>query len=251
METKRANLLNMKKITIKIRRYEPETQKVLIEKRTMTVDEDSTVLDLLNQINETEQASLSYRYSCRMSICGSCGAKVNGKPVLMCSTFCRDLPSEIVIEPLSSFPIIKDLVVDTDNAMDKMRDALPYTSFVSKKSTTPLKQTPEETEKMKQTSQCIKCMLCYSACPVYSLDNNFIGPAAAATADRYNNDPQDTLKEERMDSITSKNGVWDCSFIGECSVVCPKNVDPALAIQKLKVMGVFHSAKSALKPRKK
>lgn len=239
-----------KKLTVNIKRYNPETEKVSIDTYKIEVQKDMTILDVLTHLNENVQASISYRSSCRMSICGSCGAMVDGKPVLMCSTFCRDLPNTITIEPLRNFPVTKDLVVDTDNAMDKMRDALPYTSFVSRKnSVTP--QTPKQLEKLKQTSQCIKCMLCYSACPVYAIDNDFIGPAATATAYRYNVDVHDNLKEERMDSLTSKNGVWKCSFIGECSVACPKNVDPALAIQKMKVMGVFHTAKSAIKPKKR
>lgn len=239
------------KITIKIKRYDPETEKVSVETYKVEREKDMTVLDILNHINEKKQVSLSYRYSCRMSICGSCGAVVNGRPVLMCSTFARDLPDTITIEPMRNFPVVKDLVVDTDNAMDKMRDALPYTSFVTRKNQKVLKETPEDLKKLEQTSQCIKCMLCYSACPVYGLDNEFIGPAASATAYRYNKDVHDTLKDERMDTLTSKDGVWKCSFIGECSVVCPKNVDPALAIQKLKVAGVLHSAKRVVKPRKK
>lgn len=209
-----------------------------------------TVLEAINNINEKKKAGLSYRHSCRMGICGSCGAVVNGKPVLMCSTFCRDLDSTIQIEPLKNFRIIKDLVVDTDNAMNKVRDALPYTKLATRKAAKENIQPPENLEDIKQTSQCVKCMLCYSACPVYGLDDKFIGPAAAATGYRYNQDSRDTLKEERMNSLTSKNGVWNCSFIGECSVVCPKKVDPAIAIQKLKIMGVLHTAKKFLVPKK-
>ena len=184
-----------------------------------------------------------------MGMCGSCGAMVNGKPVLLCSIFCIDLKQPIEIRPMRNFPIIKDLVVDIDNAMNKIRSALPYTDFVTKKSKIPLTQSPKEREKLDQTSQCIKCMLCYSACPIYGIDNNFIGPAAASTAYRYNSDPRDTLKNKRLDVMTSKDGVWDCTFVGDCSIVCPKNVDPAKAIQKLKVMGVLHTVKSIFKKK--
>lgn len=233
-------------INLNIRRYDPETEEVSTVTYEIEAEQDTTILDILNHLNENQQAAISYRFSCRMSICGSCGAMVNGRPTLMCSTFIRDLPDDITIEPLRNFPVVRDLVVDTDNAMDKMRDALPYTSFATQKSQKPIKQTPEDLEKLKQTSQCIKCMLCYSACPVYGLDNDFIGPAATATAYRYDQDNHDQIKEQRMDSLTSKDGVWKCSFVGECSVVCPKNVDPALAIQKMKIMGVMHSAKKVL-----
>lgn len=237
-------------ITINIKRYDPETEEVSIAAYKVETEQDATILDILNFLNEHKNAAISYRFSCRMSICGSCGAMVNGRPTLMCSTFIRDLPDDVTVEPMRNFPVVRDLVVDTDNAMDKMRDALPYTSFVSKKSKKPLKQTPEQLKKLKQTSQCIKCMLCYSACPVYAVDDEFIGPAATATAYRYDQDNHDDLKEERMDSLTSKDGVWKCSFVGECSDVCPKNVDPALAIQKMKIMGVLHTTKKLIKPSK-
>ena len=236
-------------INIDIKRYDPETEELSVQAYKVETEQDATILDILNFLNEDKHAAISYRFSCRMSICGSCGAMINGRPTLMCSTFIRDLPDNITVEPMRNFPVIRDLVVDTDNAMDKMRDALPYTSFVSKKSKQPLKQTPEELQKLKQTSQCIKCMLCYSACPVYAVDEEFIGPAATATAYRYDQDTHDEIKEQRMDSLTSKDGVWKCSFVGECSDVCPKNVDPALAIQKMKIMGVLHTTKKILKPQ--
>ena len=239
-----------KKITINIKRYDPETEQISIEEHTVQPRHDLTILDALNEINERENAGLSYRFSCRMGICGSCGAVVNGKPVLMCSTFCREFKTPISVEPMRNFPVIKDLVVDTDQAMDKFRDALPYTSFSQQKELKNIPQSPAQLEKIKQTSQCIKCMLCYSACPVYAVHPSFIGPAAAAAGYRYNEDNRDHLREKRMDSLTSKDGVWNCTFVGECSAVCPKSVDPAKAIQKLKIMGVLHSVKSLFKKKK-
>ena len=114
-------------------------------------------------------------------------------------------------------------------------------------------QTPKERKKLEQTSQCIKCMICYSACPVYGMDKNFVGPAAGALAMRYNSDTRETKenKEKRMDQVTSEKGVWKCSFVGECSAVCPKRVDPAQALQRLKLMGALHMAKKTLTPAKK
>lgn len=243
-----------KSVTIQIKRYNPEEEKNSVDTFEVPMTHDLTVLDALNHIKNSEEGSLTYRWACRMGICGSCGAVVNGKPVLMCSTFCRDLKHPITVEPMRNFPVVKDLVVDIDNAMDKLRQALPYTTMMKNKAKLDheLIQSPKQREKIEQSSQCIKCMLCYSACPVYGMDqDHFVGPAAGALAKRYNDDNHDQIKEERMDSMTAKNGVWNCSFVGECSVVCPKKVDPALAIQKLKVMGVLHIIKSALTIRKK
>ena len=86
---------------------------------------------------------------------------------------------------------------------------------------------------------CINCMCCYAACPQYALDKTFIGPAALALAHRYNLDSRDQGKSDRLDILADHDGVWDCSFVGACSEVCPKSVDPAAAIQQMKVDGAM------------
>ena len=236
---------------IQIQRYSPEKKKFWFEEYFVPYSKKITVLDALEYIKKGKDASLTYRSSCRMAVCGSCGMIVNEKPVLACSTYCYKQKQPIVLKPLKNFPIIKDLVTDTDSALSKFRNAMPYTDFIRKR--TNLKdeniQTPSQLKKLSQTSQCIKCMLCYSVCPVVAVNKNFIGPAAGANAYRYQKDSRDILKNERMDSVTKKDGVWKCSFVGECSNVCPENVDPALALQKLKVMGVLNALK--IKPKKK
>lgn len=235
----------------KITRYDPERSQFTTEDYSIQAPKKITVLAALHLINRQHQISLSYRFSCEMGICGSCGATVNGKPVLTCHTFCNQLAQPIEISPLRNFPVIKDLVVDISGPFNKMRWAMPYTNLTINKSPTlahELLQSPENRKKIDQTSQCIKCMLCYSACPVYNSKRDFVGPAVAALADRYNRDARATLKNERMDAITGNDGVWNCTFVGECSVVCPKNVDPAKALQKLKAAGMFHLLKK-IKPQ--
>ena len=96
------------------------------------------------------------------------------------------------------------------------------------------RQAPAQVENFQQFSQCINCMLCYAACPVYAIEPEFLGPAAIALARRYNLDSRDEGKRERTAVIAASEGIWECTFVGECSVVCPKNVDPAKAIQQSK-----------------
>lgn len=228
-----------KTIKVRVKRYSGEGQPTY-DTFSIPFQEDITILDALQEIKEKNDGSLTFRWSCRMGICGSCGAMVNGKPVLMCETYLRDLPSgesenPVTVEPLRNFPIVKDLVVDIDDGMEKFRQAMPYTDFAKDH------QTPHEQKKLEQTSQCIKCMLCYSACPVYGLDKKFVGPAAGALAYRYQSDTREpkSEKKKRSDSTIGKDGVWKCSFVGECSHACPKKVDPALALQRLKLMGAM------------
>ena len=239
----------MQTVKFKISRYDPQAGKNYWDEHTLPFHKDLTVLEALNRIKGEKSHSLAFRQSCGMGICGSCGAVVNGKHVLMCQAFCRDLKQPIVIEPLKNFPVIKDLVVDIEKPMEHLRKVMPHTRTQLQKThgKEHLLQSPAQRKKIEQASQCIKCMLCYSACPVYGLKNNFIGPAALTSAYRYNHDSRDRLKEKRFEKITKEDGVYNCSFVGECSYVCPKKVDPAAAIQKLKVAGVFHTIKN-IKP---
>ena len=229
-----------KTITIKATRFDPDTD---AKPRMQTYeipfeDESMVVLDALNYIKSHVDGSLSYRWSCRMGICGSCGMMVNGQSKLSCSAFLRDYwPKPVIVEPLNNFPIIRDLVIDMDDFMHKLKSIKPW---IIRKKEVPLgagehRQTNAQIAEFRQFSECINCMLCYSACPVYGLNDEFLGPAAIALARRYNLDSRDEGTKERLPIIGGSEGIWECSFVGECSVVCPKGVDPAKAIQQTKL----------------
>jgi fumarate reductase iron-sulfur subunit len=110
------------------------------------------------------------------------------------------------------------------------------------------RQTPEQLDAYKQFSMCINCMLCYAACPIYGLEPSFVGPATIALAQRYNLDSRDLGGQARLDILSQKDGMWECTFVGECTKVCPKNVDPAGAIQQYKLAGAAEWFKSVLLP---
>ncbi len=143
----------------------------------------------------------------------------------------------ITIEALANFPIERDLVVDMSDFMEKLERIKPY--IVPKEELDVCNgetlQTPEQLAKYRQFSMCINCGLCYAACPQYALKPEFLGPAALALLYRYNEDSRDSAKAERMKLVHQESGVWSCTFVGYCSEVCPKGVDPAAAIQLGKV----------------
>jgi fumarate reductase iron-sulfur subunit len=176
----------------------------------------------------------------------------NGQPVLTCATYLESLlPGPIRIEPLEGFPVIRDLVGDIGDFMNKLSDVKAWLIRDEEK---PVEdgeylQTPSQLADYKQYSMCINCMLCYSACPVYRLEPEFIGPAAIALAQRYNLDSRDEGAEERMDVLSQHDGIWGCTLVGECTEVCPKGVDPAGAIQRYKVSATMDYFKSLLMPR--
>ena len=244
--------MSEKTITMRVTRFRPEQEEAPIEQAyEIPYEEDWVVLDALNYIKDQVDGTLSYRWSCRMGVCGSCGMMVNGEPKLTCATFLRDYyPGEILVEPLANFPIVRDLVIDMDDFMDKLQAVQPW---IVRQEEKPVEegeylQSPEELSEFKQFSMCINCMLCYAACPIYGPESDFIGPAAIALAHRYNLDSRDEGNQQRKEVIASSEGVWECTFVGECSEVCPKDVDPAAAIQRTKVATTEDWFKSVLMP---
>ena len=241
------------KIVLQVTRYRPEQEaEPTIQEYEVPLVKDWVVLDALNYIKDNIDGSLSYRWSCRMGICGSCGMMVNGEPELTCAKFVSEYaPGPVRIEPLRYFPVIRDLTIDMTDFMVKLKSVKPWILRKDEKSISEGEylQSPAELEQYKQFSMCINCMLCYAACPVYGLDQSFAGPAAIALAQRYNMDSRDQGSGERLDVLSDHNGVWGCTFVGECTKVCPKNVDPAGAIQQYKVTATMDWFKSFIMPR--
>ena len=241
-----------KRITLEIMRYRPEQDaEPTFQRYEVPYREDWVVLDAINHIKDEIDGSLSFRWSCRMGVCGSCGMMVNGVPKLTCAVFLRDYyPDTIRVEPLAHFPIERDLIIGMQDFVAKLQRVTPW---IVRQEEKPVEegeylQTPAELARYKPYSMCINCLLCYAACPVYGSEPEFLGPAAIALAQRYNMDSRDQAQDERGDTIFSHEGIWECTFVGECSVVCPKNVDPAGAIQRAKIKATNDWFKSILMP---
>lgn len=239
-------------VTLTVARYRPEKEsEPTYQEYQVPLRKDWVVLDALNYIKDRLDGSLSFRWSCRMGVCGSCGMMVNGTPKLTCAAFLEDhLPGPIRVEPLRFFPIVRDLVVALDDFMRKLSKVKPWIVRAKEK---PLAegeylQTPEQLDTYKQFSMCINCTLCYAACPIYGLEGSFVGPAAVALAQRYNLDSRDQGATEREEILSHEGGIWECTFVGECTKVCPKDVDPAGAIQQYKVSSALYWFKSLLSP---
>jgi fumarate reductase iron-sulfur subunit len=176
---------------------------------------------------------------------------VNGEPILTCATYLESLlPGPIRVEPLRGLPVMRDLIGDLSDFLEKLRRVKPWIVRAEMRDIPEGEylQTPQEQAKYKDYSMCINCMLCYAACPIYELEPHFIGPAAIALAQRYNLDSRDQGAKERMDVLSEAEGIWSCTLIGECSTVCPKNVDPAGAIQRYKLEATADFFKSMVLP---
>jgi fumarate reductase iron-sulfur subunit len=224
---------------LEVLRYRPETdQDPVFQTYTVPFHDDWVVLDALNHIKDNIDRTLSFRWSCHMAVCGSCGMVINGEPKLSCHTFLRDYyPGKVRVEPLNNFPIER-----------KLTSVKPYIIAEEDRPVSAGEhlQSPADLDTFKQYTMCINCMLCYAACPQMGLTPDFVGPAALALAHRYNLDTRDAGREERQEIAASNEGVWDCTFVGACSQVCPKAVDPAAAIQQTKIASTVDWYKALL-----
>ena len=163
-----------KKITMEVMRYRPEQdQAPFLQTFEVPFTDDMSVLQGLQYIKDYLDGSLSFRWSCRMAICGSCGMMIGGVPKLSCKTFLRDYyPGTVRVEALAHFPIERDLVVVVEDFIEKLERIKPY---IIPKEEKPLSageylQTPAQLNVYEQFSSCINCMLCYAACPQYGFN---------------------------------------------------------------------------------
>jgi fumarate reductase iron-sulfur subunit len=185
-----------------------------------------------------------------MAVCGSCGMMINGEPKLACKSFLRDYQGVIRVEPLRHFPVERDLVTVIDDFVAKLARVKPYLIPKGPRAVAEgeYRQTPAQLKRYKQFTLCINCMLCYAACPEYGLIPDYIGPAALSLAHRWSRDSRDGGRDQRQEEIASGAGVWECSFVGACSEVCPEHVDPAAAIQQEKIESTVDWYKEHLMP---
>jgi len=229
----------MKTIEIEVLRYRPEQDTAPFwQSYQVPFTDDWSVLQGLQYIKDDLDSTLSFRWSCRMAICGSCGMMVDGKPRLACRTFLRNYyPKKLRVGPLEHFPIERDLVVVVEDFIKKLEGIKPYLIQAEPRTLEQGEylQTPAQLEQFRWVSTCINCMLCYAACPQYGLDSRFTGPGILSLLHRYNADSRDDGRAGRMKLGHAEEGYWGCTAVGYCTVVCPKIVDPARALNMNKM----------------
>ena len=190
----------------------------------------SNLLQALIEIKTINDNSLTFRCGCKSGVCGSCAVRVNGIEKLACKTIINE---NDLIEPIKNSPIIKDLVVDVSHEtflIGKMRLSIDADNAVNK-------VTQEDIKKIDLQSNCILCNSCYSSCPVYEVNKEFLGPFALTRAIRYVNDKKLVNKATILDSIQT-NGIWDCTLCSACTLVCPQGIDPKADIMQLQNISV-------------
>lgn len=209
---------------IKIKRYNTEYAPNTIVMEYTIEDKEQTLLNALTYIKTNIDNTLTFASGCRSEVCGSCSVRVNGKEVLACKYKVQDGD---LIEHIKLSPI-KDLVVDKSCIKDSIKKSKGFLEAFENNTIT-----QHEIESYEVQSNCILCASCYSVCPVFVVNSDFIGPFALTKVFKYNSDSREANKKDKID-IIQKNGIWDCTLCGECAFVCPQKIQPNMDIMMLR-----------------
>ncbi len=232
-------------VALKVWRYDSQTGERALKEYEVDAPEWATLLDVLDIIKDRVDGTLSYRKSCRMMICGSCGMRMDGAAVLACKTRMDEIAEAghvPVISAMGNLPIIKDLVVDMDPFWAKLRAMKPWLEpgFEETPDGKEYLASQKEMNVIHKESLCINCGCCVSECNAMESDPNFLGPQALAKGMRFVGDPRDRAQIERLELYNGENGIWQCTRCYFCNERCPKGVDPRDAIAKLGAESVKH-----------
>lgn len=227
------------RVTLNILRYDPERdEKPHFVDYEVEVDETDRLLDALNEIKWHVDGSLTYRRSCAHGICGSDGMLINGQNRLACKCLIRELVSSgdrrITVEPMRGYRVIKDLVIDLEPFFESYRAMLPYLINDQPPPVRERLQSPEQRERYDDTTKCILCAICTTACPPFWANPSFVGPAAIVNAHRFIYDSRDEGSEERLEVLNEKTGVWRCRTVFNCTDACPRGIKITDAIEQIK-----------------
>lgn len=223
------------KVQLKIRRFNPETdKKPWWGSYQVEAEPTDRVLDVLHYVKWYLDGTLTLRRSCAHGICGSDAMRINGRNRLACKVLVKDLEQPITVEPLLGLPVIKDLVVDMQPFMAHYRAILPYLINDQPSPTTERLQSIEERDRFDDTTKCILCACCTTACPSFWARPDYIGPAAIVQAHRFIFDSRDQGDEERLAILAEPNGVWRCRSIYNCTEACPRGIQVTQAIAEIK-----------------
>jgi succinate dehydrogenase / fumarate reductase iron-sulfur subunit len=224
-------------VEFRIVRYDPATDG---EPRELSYDVPvgarERVLDGLNYIKWHLDGSLAYRRSCAHGVCGSDAMVINGAVALACQTLIRSLEPPVVVGPLETFAVIKDLVVDLEPFFAAVRRVRPWLEARAPVPEREYVQTPAELEKFMDGTKCILCASCVAACPVVKRGTPYVGPAAVVQGHRFINDSRDAGADARLRVLAAADGAEACENFFECTKACPRDILVTKRINEIKAM---------------
>ena len=243
-----------KKMKFSVYRFNPDVDKkpYMQDYNIELEDSDQMLLDALLRIKDFDD-TLSLRKSCREGVCGSDSMNINGKNGLACVTKLSDLEEPVVLRPMPGLPVIRDLVVDMTQFFEHYNSVKPYLINNDAPPETERLQSPEDRAKLDGLYECILCGACTTSCPSFWWNpETFVGPAGLMQAYRFMADSRDQALEERLENLEAPERLYRCHNIMNCVDVCPKKLNPSLAIAKIKDLKIKEAAHTkAAKPARK
>jgi succinate dehydrogenase / fumarate reductase iron-sulfur subunit len=220
----------------KIFRFDPEIDREpYFQSYTVSTEPGERILDCLNKIKWEQDGSLAYRMSCGHGVCGSDAMRINGQCALACQKLVKDYEGEeLLVEPLPSFRVLKDLIVDLEPFFEKVRLIRPYLMASEQAPDEERRQSHEDSKKLDKVIRCILCASCVGACPVANENEAFLGPAPLVWAFRYIFDSRDDHTLERLKQVDYPDGAWGCANHFQCTRVCPKEIPVTKSINTIK-----------------
>jgi succinate dehydrogenase / fumarate reductase iron-sulfur subunit len=232
------------KLTVNITRFDERSPEAGSRVQRYEVEAEPTerILDVLLGIKNTQDATLSFRYSCAHGVCGSDAMRINGKERLACKTLVRDVVGQeehpaIGVEPLRHLPVQRDLIVDQTEFFKRSRTVAPYllpAADAPEPDGRERLQSSQQQQQFEDATKCINCGACFSACPVLEKNPRFLGPAAIVQAARFVEDSRDWGLAPRLDALDTPDGVWGCENHFECTRVCPREIKVTKLINLMK-----------------
>jgi len=227
-------------VKIRIKRFNPEADaEPHWEQYTVQAEPTDRVLDVLHQVKWYQDGSLTFRRSCAHGVCGSDAMVINGENALACQLLIQDVGTDITVEAIRGFPVIKDLVVDMEPFFDAYRAVMPFLVTDGNEPSRERLQSPEDRERFDDTTKCILCAACTTSCPVYWTDGQYFGPQAIVGAHRFIFDSRDEGTAQRLEILNDKEGVWRCRTTFNCTEACPRGIEVTKAIQEVKRALIF------------
>jgi len=222
-------------VNLRIKRFNPEADaEPHWEEYSVPAEPSDRVLDLLHQVKWFQDGTLTFRRSCGHGVCGSDAMLINGKNRLACEYLVKDAGTSITVEPIRGLPLVKDLLVNMEPFWDQYRSVMPYlVNDEIPEDGKERRQSPEDRDRYEDTSRCILCAACTTACPVFWTDPAYVGPAAIVNAHRFIVDSRDHAHEERLEIMADANGVWRCRTVFNCVEACPRGIQVTKAIMEV------------------
>jgi len=222
-------------VQLRILRFDPDRDAAAHwETYAVPAEPSDRVLDLLHQVKWYQDGSLTFRRSCAHGVCGSDAMLINGRNRLACEYLVKDAGTQISVEPVRGSRVVKDLLIDLDGFWEKYRSVMPYlVNEELPEDGKERRQSPEDRERFDDTSKCILCGACTTACPSFWSNPDYVGPAAIVNAHRFIFDSRDHATEERLEIMADADGVWRCRTIFNCVEACHRGINITRAIMEV------------------